>query len=131
MELEAITWVVGWTALDITEVEESALLDWAEVDRNAVDTEEVESSLLESTWEAIGRSELDVDTRVGDDIEIGVSVTKITVVVVVVRIVTQSMAAKRRAAAGLGIVVYVVAAEIERQEQAEDIRSGCFPTVHL
>ena len=55
--MEAINWVVGWTALDTVEV-----------DGIVLDIEEVKSWLLESNCEAIGRSELDVDTRATDDI---------------------------------------------------------------
>ena len=58
--------------------------------------------------------------------------TKNTVVVVEVRIVTQSMTAWwRMATVGLGVVMYVVVAETDRQEQAEDTRSGRFPAMHL
>jgi hypothetical protein len=66
--------------------------------------------------------------------------------VVVVRTVTQSMAPSMEALSiaappiaatsiatmlGLGIVIYVVDAMTDRQEQAEDNRSGRFPATHL
>ena len=65
---------------------------------------------------------------------------------VVVRTVTQSMVLSMAALSiaappiaatsiatmlGLGIVIYVVDAMTDRQEQAEDNRSGRFPATHL
>lgn len=58
---------MSWITIDFVEVEESSLVDWVELDENALDTEEVKSWLLEGCCEAVGRSELDVDTRAVDD----------------------------------------------------------------
>lgn len=69
-ELEAVNRPVSWITIDDVEVEESSLVGWAELDEKALDTEEDKSRLLEGSCEAVGRSELDVDTRAVDDIPV-------------------------------------------------------------
>jgi hypothetical protein len=64
---------VSWITIVVVEVEESSLVGWVELDKNAPDTEEAKSWLLEGR--AVGRSELDVDAIAVDGIPVAVAVT--------------------------------------------------------